>query len=58
MVKVQQTLLTQGYAVRLVRAAKKMGKLLETWKGEGFAHFAGLRADAPGGTDLEIRNLA
>lgn len=58
LVKAQRDLVAKGYAVRLVRAAKKMGKLLETLKGEGFAHFVALRADAPNGADPEIRDLA
>jgi histidyl-tRNA synthetase len=58
LVKLQHTFIGQGYAVRLVRSAKRMSKLLDDLKNEGFVQFAVVRAPGRAATELEIRTLA
>ena len=58
MVKLQHALTSQGYSVRLVRAAKRLAKLLAALKEEGFAHFALARATTQTAAELEIRQLS
>jgi histidyl-tRNA synthetase len=57
LVALQHTFIGQGYAVRLVRSAKKMAKLLDALKAEGFSQFAVVRDAATAAEDLEIRPL-
>ena len=58
LVKLQHALTGQGYSVRLVRAAKRLAKLLEALKAEGFGHFAVVRATTQTAAELEVRELS
>jgi histidyl-tRNA synthetase len=57
-VKLQQALIAQGYSVRIVRSAKRMAKLLESLKEQGFVRFAVMRAAMTSEHELQIRELS
>ena len=57
LVKLQHALTGQGYSVRLVRAAKRLAKLLDALKEEGFGSFAVVRPPVQSAAELEIRKL-
>jgi histidyl-tRNA synthetase len=58
LVKLQHALTGQGYSVRLVRSAKRLAKLLDSLKAEGFSHFALAHPTTPTPAELEIRELS
>jgi histidyl-tRNA synthetase len=57
LVALQHKFIGQGHAVRLVRTARKMAKLLDVLKSEGFTQFAVVRDAAIAAENLEIRPL-
>jgi histidyl-tRNA synthetase len=57
LVKLQHALTAKAYSVRLVRSAKRMSRLLESLKNEGFGQFAVVHPTTKAEDELEIRAL-